>query len=136
MSIKNRKTRLDHIKYTLDHRVAFRDVEKQLYGKVSIRGWLHDLDKVFLYALLGKEKTSKLHKKYARHHRFRAKTEKDFREMVIDWECARYTKSDKPLNAYDTLYKYYPEMESKILPILQELKIDKSNIDKEIDNNG
>lgn len=136
MGIKSRKTRLDHIKYTLDHRVAFRDVEKQLYGKVSIRGWLHDLDKVFLYALLGKEKTSKLHKKYARHHRNRAKTEKDFREMVIDWECARYTKSDKPLNAYDTLYKYYPEMESKILPILQELKIDKSNIDKEIDNNG
>lgn len=136
IGIKNRKTRLDHIKYTLDHRVAFLHHEKQLYGKVSIRGWLHDLDKVFLYALLGKEKTSKIHKKYAGHHRFKAKTEKDFREMVIDWECARYTKPDKPLNAYDTLYRYYPELEDKILPILKELKIDKSNIDKENVSNG
>lgn len=56
--------------------------------------------------------------------------------MVIDWECARYTKPDKPLNAYDTLYKYYPELEDKILPILKELKIDKSNIDKENVRNG
>ena len=34
--------------------------------------------------------------------------------MIIDWECARYTKPDKPLNAYDTLYKIYPELEEKI----------------------
>lgn len=111
-------------------------VEKQLYGKVSIRGWLHDLDKVFLYIFLGKNKTSELHRKYARHHKFRARTEKDFREMIVDWECARITKPDKPLNAYDTLYTYYPELEGKILPILKELKIDKSNIDKENVNNG
>lgn len=44
--------------------------------------------------------------------------------MVIDWECARYTKPDKPLNAYDTLYHLYPQLESKILPILKELGID------------
>lgn len=48
----------------------------------------------------------------------------DYREMVIDWECARYTKPDKPLNAYDTLYYLYPQLESKILPILKELGID------------
>lgn len=134
--IEKRKSRIDNIRYTLKHRVAFRMVEKQLYGKISIRGWLHDLDKVFLYTLLGKEKTSKLHKKYARHHKNSARTKADFKEMVIDWECARYTKPDKPLNAYDTLYKYYPELEDKILPILKELKIDKSNIDKENVSNG
>ena len=57
--------------------------------------------------------------------------------MIIDWECARYTKPDKPLNAYDTLYKYYPQLEEKILPILKELKIDKSKFKdiKEIDKN-
>lgn len=40
--------------------------------------------------------------------------------MVIDWECARYTKPDKPLNARATLHKYYPHLESKIAPILEE----------------
>jgi len=41
--------------------------------------------------------------------------------MIVDWECARFTKSDKPLNAYDTLYKYYPQLEDKILPLLIEV---------------
>ncbi len=40
--------------------------------------------------------------------------------MALDWESARYTKEDKPLNAYDTLCKYYPELEKQILPILKE----------------
>lgn len=39
----------DRIKYTLEHRKAFRVVEKQLLGHNTIRGYLHDLDKVFLY---------------------------------------------------------------------------------------
>ena len=41
--------------------------------------------------------------------------------MVIDWEYARYTKLDKPLNARQTLYKLYSQFEDKILPILEEL---------------
>ena len=41
--------------------------------------------------------------------------------MIIDWECARYTKPDKPLNAKDTLYKFYPHLINKIEPILIEL---------------
>ena len=47
--------------------------------------------------------------------------------MVIDWECARFTKPDKPLDAYDTLYKFYPHMDDKILPILKELNIAHEN---------
>jgi len=43
--------------------------------------------------------------------------------MIIDWECARYTKVDKPLNAYETLMKYYPEEVDNILPILKKLKL-------------
>ena len=55
----------------------------------------------------------------------------DYVEMVLDWESARYTKPDKPLNAYDTLYKYYPTMEEKIIPILEEFEINKSNLPME-----
>ena len=126
--------RLDYVKYTLLHRKAFRKVEEELFGRVSLRGYLHDLDKVIMYPIFGKKLTSKWHRKFARHHINSAKTYADYAEMVVDWECARYTKPDKPLNAYDTLYKFYPQLESEILPILKVLKIDKSNMnDKEKD---
>ena len=84
---------------------------------------MHDLDKVVLYVIFGKKLASNIHRRYARHHERSAKTYEDYLEMVIDWECARYTKPDKPLNAYDTLYKYYPHLEEKIIPILEHLNI-------------
>lgn len=115
--------RFKAIKYTYLHRKAFRQVEKKLFGRVSLRGYLHDLDKIILYPFLGKKLTSKIHKNFSHHHLKKAKTYKDFKEMVIDWECARYTKSDKPLNAYNTLYKYYPQLTNTILPILKELNL-------------
>ena len=42
----------DRIAYTIKHRKAFRNVEKELLGHNTIRGVLHDLDKVFLYMIL------------------------------------------------------------------------------------
>lgn len=39
----------DRITYTLKHRKAFRQVEKQLLGHNTIRSLFHDLDKVILY---------------------------------------------------------------------------------------
>lgn len=41
--------------------------------------------------------------------------------LVVDWECARYTKPDKLLNARDTLDKFYPELKDEVLPVIQEL---------------
>lgn len=121
--ITTMENRWEKIHYTVAHRKAFREVEKQLFGHVSLRGWLHDLDKVILYPFLGTELTGKLHRKYSRHH-CRAHTTSDYKQMIVDWECARFTKLDKPLNAYDTLYKYYIPLINKILPILHELGID------------
>lgn len=45
---------IDRIKYTMKHRKAFRAVEKQLLGHNTIRGYLHDMDKVFLYMIMYK----------------------------------------------------------------------------------
>lgn len=117
------KRRFAQVEYTLKHRKAFRDTEKRLFGRVSFSSYFHDLDKVFLYPLIGIKPTHNFHRKHSRHHT-RASTYADYRNMVIDWECARFTKPDKPLNAYDTLYKYYPNLEDKILPILKALHID------------
>jgi hypothetical protein len=111
---------LNDIKYTLYHKKAFLEVEKELLGNNTLRGYLHDLDKVFLKLFLDSELVSRMHRNYSRHHK-RAKTKEDFIQMVIDWECARYTKPDKPLNARETLYTYYMPLKEIIEPILKEL---------------
>jgi hypothetical protein len=41
--------------------------------------------------------------------------------MIIDWECARFTKPDKPLDAYQTMKKFYPDLEQRLLPLFKEL---------------
>lgn len=115
------------IRYSLEHRKAFLALEKKLLGKNTIRGYLHDVDKIILYHFLPTEFVHTCHQWWSKHHERRAKTHNDFVQMVIDWECARITKPDKPLDAYDTLYKFYPHMEDKILPVLKELNIAHDN---------
>lgn len=115
------------IRYSLEHRKAFLALEKKLLGKNTIRGYLHDVDKIILYHFLPTEFVHTCHQWWSKHHERRAKTHDDFVQMVIDWECARITKPDKPLDAYDTLYKFYPHMDDKILPILKELNIAHEN---------
>ena len=115
------------IRYSLEHRKAFLALEKKLLGKNTIRGYLHDVDKIILYHFLPTEFVHTCHQWWSKHHERRAKTHNDFVQMVIDWECARFTKPDKPLDAYDTLYKFYPHMDDKILPILKELNIAHEN---------
>ena len=47
--------------------------------------------------------------------------------------CIGWAKPDKPLNAYDTLYAYYPELEEFILPILKDIGIAETNTSMEED---
>lgn len=112
-----------HFKYTMRHKKAFLFVEKQLLGRNTIRGYLHDIDKLFLYLLAkpGNKWVSNLHRYCSRHHTLKARTRSDFVQMVIDWECARYTKPDKPLNARQTMKQIYPQMIEKVEPILKDL---------------
>lgn len=112
--------------YTLKHKRAFLKVEKQLTGHNTLRGYLHDIDKLFMYLCMPTGWAHKLHTKLARHHdNSRTKTKEDYLEMIIDWECARLTKPDKPLNAVDTLKKYYPHLTVKVDPLLVEVGLKK-----------
>ena len=124
--LSHRKENIGAIKYTKEHRKAFKKIEKELLGYNTWRSIVHDVDKVILYNIWPHKKVKEFHRNTARHHVESKikKSKNDYIEMIIDWECARYTKPDKPLNAYDTLYKIYPELEDKILPILKELKLD------------
>ncbi len=111
--------------YTLRHKRAFLKVEKELLGKNTLRGYLHDVDKLFLYGLfwLPKKKIQQIHRQHNKHHVVNdlPKKKSDCIEAVIDWECARYTKQDKPLNAYETLMQFYPTYQDVYLPIIKEL---------------
>ena len=123
--LKHRKENLGAIKYTKAHRKAYKDVEKELLGHNTWRSLVHDLDKVILYNFLPFEKVKKFHRNTARHHENNIKKKRnDYIDIIIDWECARRTKPDKPLNAYDTMYKFYPHLEKEILPILKEFGLD------------
>ena len=122
-NLKYIKINKERVKYSLKHRKAFRSIEKQLLGHNTFRSLFHDLDKVILYNFFDYKQVHNFHRNHMRHHSVKARTHNDFIQMVIDWECARFTKPDKPLNARDTLYKFYPTLENKILPILNEFKL-------------
>lgn len=117
--------RLQKIAYTLNHKKAFLQVEKKLRGKNTLRGYFHDVDKPFLYAILwwlDKKEIQEMHRSHSKHHvgNNLKKSKEDLLDAVIDWECARLTKPDKPLNAYETLMKFYPEHKDVFLPIIKE----------------
>ena len=119
-------TKLDRIIYTFKHKVYFLKVEYKLTGKVSMSGFLHDLDKIFMYLFSNKtaKEIQKIHRSNAKHHvNDQIKNEKDYIQMIIDWECARFTKPDKQLNARETLDKFYPHLSEKVLPIIEKLKL-------------
>ena len=120
------KERKEKIIYIVNHKKAFLKVEKELTQKNSLRGLAHDMDKIFLIIFTRKplEEISKNHRLKSKHHVNNIqKTEKDYIEMAIDWECARYTKPDKPLNAYQTLFKYHPQVAQEMLPVFQKLNL-------------
>ncbi len=127
----------EYIEYTYKHRKVVMLLAKKYFSdnkELLQQVELHDLDKLYTYLFYDKKTASKLHREQTPHHvNDLEKTYLDYIEMVLDWESARYTKPDKPLNAYDTLYAYYPEMVDVILPILQEMGIAKPNTPMEED---
>lgn len=131
--MKNKK----NIEYTYKHRKVVMLLAKKYFKnnkELLEQIKYHDLDKLYMYLFFDKKSVSRIHRELSSHHENDLeKTYIDFVEMVLDWESARYTKPDKPLNAYDTLYKFYPEMEEFILPILKEMGIDSSNTPMEED---
>jgi hypothetical protein len=117
---------IKEIGYIIRHKIAFLKIEKKLTGKISLAGLLHDLDKIFLHMLFLSEDTiRKIHRENSSHHVENRKNKIDYIQMIIDCECARYTKPDKPLNAYETFSKYYPEHLEKAMPYFIKLNLNK-----------
>ena len=95
--------------YTYRHRRAFEYCVNKLIHNPDLkeemlrRAKVHDMDKMVMYLFLEQKEAQKIHMMHQPHHLENnlPKTYEDLVETVIDYECAPYTKPDKPLNAYD-----------------------------------
>lgn len=125
----------EYCKYTYLHRKALiHYIENNEYLEVDEkiellqRAKVHDMDKLTLYLFRDKEKSSEYHREHTSHH-IKANipySKMDLLESIFDYECAALTKPDKPLNAYDTVIKYYSEFKNVYLPELKRLHMDSS----------
>lgn len=122
------KKRFKYIEHTIKHKRAFLKVEKLFFGKNSLRGYLHDIDKVFMYLLLpiSIKKIKKLHKSYAKHHMNNI-PKCDFKNIykcycIIDFESARFSKPHSQMNAVTFLEKIFPERKDEMIETVDYLE--------------
>lgn len=106
---------INKLKYIKEHRAAFLVTYKKLFGKIPWYSYLHDLDKIVMLCLgVPPTVASKIHGFFSMHH-VEGIRGIAYQDMIVDWECARLTKEDKPLTAWETLHTYYPHMVGKLL---------------------
>lgn len=80
----------------------------------------HDVLKGINILLFGDRLATKWHRRFSRHHL--SPVNGDIRnklEAAFDWESARYTKPEKPLNAVQTWQKYYSQVD--MAPVFRKL---------------
>ena len=109
---KNISDSYKHIPYTWKHYLKVLELEKKYIGYYKYP--FHDLDKIIMYIFLpflGVRKIKKIHRKINKHHISDDKpiNKLNFEEAILDYESARFTKSDKPLSARETVETYKKE---------------------------
>lgn len=109
---------LDHLKYTCLHRRIIKGLAIKL-GINPTKYAYHDCDKMVMMLFRTDEEVNKYHRSTQPHHDTNTSDEEVLTEMMLDWESARFTKPDKPLNALGTLQKWYPDMTDRMLPVLK-----------------
>lgn len=115
--------RFKEIKNIMRHRKVLQRIAKE-------KGYsfpFHDFVKMINVFIFGDKIATKLHRRFSNHHArairhiypvwtydsffYRTRDIKNKIEAAIDWESARFTKPEKPLNAYDTWVKYYSDID-------------------------
>lgn len=113
---------LVYVKHIILHRHAFAKVEHRTkyHGMFSNE---HDVDKIGLALILGREETRRIHKILAPHHNTTvdSATHDILVEKIFDWESCHYTKLDEPKTAYEYLVTAKPQYTDKMKPIMEEL---------------
>ena len=121
------KNRIIEIKNIQKHRKEVQRIAKEK----GLSFPFHDFVKMINVFIFGDKIATKLHRKFSNHHAHMSKIRiyyidypknyfkalpngrliKNKEEAAIDWESARFTKPDKPLDAYDTWKKYYSDID-------------------------
>lgn len=121
------KNRIIEIKNIQKHRKEVQRIAKEK----GLSFPFHDFVKMINVFIFGDKIATKLHRKFSNHHVHMSKIRiyytdypknyskvlpngrfiKNKEEAAIDWESARFTKPDKPLDAYDTWKKYYSDID-------------------------
>ncbi len=113
--------RIPSIAYTLEHKLAYMEREHYLLGKYSLKGLLHDWDKLFLYFVpLPDAKLQQIHLNYQPHHmesQYQNKVEHII-ESCIDIDCAPLTKEDKPYLMFDVMMHMCSDKLEQIVPVI------------------
>ena len=117
---------LHKMRYTYLHRQAIFTLAEKL-GIDATPYLTHDTEKYLMYLWLEEDVTRECHRILNRHHDYDkgvAIDRETLVEMMLDWESARFSKPDKPRNAYDTLYKWMPvEMHEPMATLLKEYNL-------------
>lgn len=103
----------DRVTHIVEHRDAIIKISKQygVYKGNETRYDNHDMDKLVNTFILGDKEAKRLHK-FMGHHN--PKCIADYQEAIMDWECCRFTKPDKPLTAYGTFLAYHRDTDTHI----------------------
>jgi len=106
---KAAKQYVERMDYTYQHKKAFLKVEKELTGKNTLAGYLHDSNKLVMFALgFPKNWVRKIHRAISPHHPKNNKV-KNPMGMVIDMICSPMTKRDKQIDVrthYESLKEF------------------------------
>ena len=122
--ITNIKESYKHIPYSFKHYLMVMKLEKKYIGYYKYP--FHDLDKIFMYiflSFLGTKMIQKIHTRFAKHHLRKYKKHMRFDEAILDWESARFTKPDKPMDAWETYQKLYTDFSDDLLPIFEKFNL-------------
>lgn len=116
-------------RYWYYHWKAFNLVAMSLHVW-KLRYLFHDIEKPWLL-LLWKDykRVQKWHRTYNSHHlEYKGAPDYDFEAMAVDWECSRFTKKAKALNARDEAQrkldngtKYADVITNGLFPVLDRL---------------
>lgn len=129
--IKNNKY-YEYICHVILHRNAIHKIEmNSIYKNYRITAY-HDIDKIGLTFVLGKDIAKRIHKKWAVHHNLDWENPNNhiLIEKIMDYESCHYTKLREPDTAYEYSMKTHPEKMEIIEPILIGLRVN-----KEVNNN-
>lgn len=120
--------RIEAFKESYRHSLVVREIAKDLFGHFSeyyVQAVFHDFAKRIRILLSGDKTASYYHVLRSRHHEHFVEIAKGVPmivcgeplwdgvpikhlvEAAIDWQSARFTKPDKPLDAYGTWKKWY-----------------------------